>query len=183
MNINTYRLKNKFLYLITNTNKFKDNASFIDAVALALQNGINIVQLNENNSHDCEIIKIGKILRTLCSEFNALFIVNNRVDIAYLTAADGVHLGQKDINIVQARKILGNQSIIGITTHSQEQALEAQKNNADYIFVDLDFEIWANDNINIPFYVKNKNNIKTLNIKQNFILDNTFLKYIITHKG
>ena len=114
------------------------------------------------------IIELGHKIRQLTSIYNALFIVNDRVDIAKIVKADGVHLGQDDVEIDYAKEILGSDKIIGISTHERKQAIKAVEQGADYIgvgpvfetptkpgrkSVGLDYVKWASENvIDIPFY-------------------------------
>lgn len=167
MKLNKYRLADKKLYLVTNSDQFENDDDFIDAVAAALNGGVQLVQLREKKRPANEIIQLGKKIRQLCSEFGALFIVNDRIDIAQIVEADGVHLGQDDVDIHYAREILGSKFIIGISTHCPEQALKAQADGADYIgvgpvfvtptkagraAVGLDYVKFAAENIEIPFF-------------------------------
>lgn len=167
MELKKYLLEDKKLYLVTNSDGFENDDKFLDAVALALKGGVNIVQLREKCSDAKRIIELGKRLRQLCSMFNAVFIVNDRIDVAKIVEADGVHLGQDDIDIKEAREIGGENFIIGISTHSPEQALKAVKDGADYIGVGpvfktptkekavpvgLEYVSWASKNVEIPFF-------------------------------
>ncbi len=166
-NIKKALLKNRNIYLITSSDSFKNDDDFLDKVAQILKAGVNIVQLREKNKSASEIIKLGYAIRQLCSIYNALFIVNDRVDIAKILDADGVHLGQDDISIEDARKILGEDKIIGISTHKPQDAIEAKNSGADYIGVGpvfktptkpntipvgLEYVKWVRENIDIPFY-------------------------------
>ncbi len=166
-NLNKFRLADKKLYLVTNSDKFENEDDFIDAVAAALKGGVQIVQLREKKRPAKEIINLGKKIRMLCSEFNALYIVNDRIDIAQITEADGVHLGQDDIDVHSAREILGKNFIIGVSTHAPEQAHKAVLDGADYIgvgpifvtptkegraAVGLEYVKWASENVKIPFF-------------------------------
>lgn len=167
MKLNRLRLQGKKLYLVTNSDKFNNDDDFLNAVASALKGGVQLVQLREKSASASRIIELGKKIRELCSIYGALFIINDRIDIAQILEADGVHLGQDDIEIQHAREILGTNFIIGISTHKPEQALKAQEQGADYIgvgpvfetptkqgrkAVGLDYIKWASENINIPFF-------------------------------
>lgn len=167
MELNKLRLKDKKLYLVTNSDKFDTDDEFLDAVASALKGGVQIVQLREKTAPAARMIELGKKIRELCSIYNALFIVNDRIDIAQILQADGVHLGQDDIDIKYAREILGTNFIVGVSTHKPEQAIKAQEDGADYIGVGPIFETptkqgrqavglayvdWAKEHINIPFF-------------------------------
>ena len=102
---NLLKLEKKKLYLVTNSDKFISKDIFVDAVASALQGGVDIVQLCEYSIPDNVTVEIGHKFRTLCDEFGATYVVNNRVDIAKITEADGVHLEQGSISIKNAREI------------------------------------------------------------------------------
>jgi thiamine-phosphate pyrophosphorylase len=98
----------------------------------ALQAGIGWLQYRDKESSRRLIYEEAVNLRTITRDFNAVLIVNDHADIAYAVDADGVHLGQDDLPLHEARKIM-KQKIIGISTHSMEQAREAEKGGADYI--------------------------------------------------
>ena len=164
---NKFMLEDKKLYLVTNSDKFESEDLFLDAVASALKGGVDILQLREKNMPANKIIELGKKVKLLCAEYGAIFIVNDRVDIAYVLDADGVHLGQDDMDIESARKILGNNAIIGISTHAPEQAQKAVNDGADYIgmgpvfttptkpgrpSVGLEYAKWVSENIKIPAF-------------------------------
>ena len=167
MNIKKYLLDKRKLYLVTNSDAFNSDDEFLDRVALALKNGVDVIQLREKNRPAKEIIELGYKIRELASNFNALFIVNDRIDIAKITKADGVHLGQDDISLKIAREILGDDFIIGISTHCPDDAKRAMDGGADYIGVGpvfktptkpgripvgLDYVKWASENVDIPFF-------------------------------
>ena len=164
---NKFMLEDKKLYLVTNSDKFESEDLFLDSVASALKGGVDILQLREKNMPANKIIELGKKVKLLCAEYGATFIVNDRVDIAYVLDADGVHLGQDDMDIESARKILGNNAIIGISTHAPEQAQKAVNDGADYIgmgpvfttptkpgrqSVGLEYVKWVSENIKIPAF-------------------------------
>lgn len=94
---------------------------------------INILQLRAKEQNANKILKAAREIRSLKDSFDFLFIVNDRVDIALMSDADGVHLGQGDIPLDEARKLLGEEKIIGLSTHNITEALEAKKLQADYI--------------------------------------------------
>src|SRR4030042_3998287 len=98
-----------------------------------LRTGLKWVQYRDKEKSRREIYEKAIRLRKLTKDFNALLIVNDYADIALAVDADGVHLGQDDLPIEEARKIMGSNKIIGISTHSLEQAKEAEKGASDYI--------------------------------------------------
>jgi len=100
-----------------------------DAVAA----GVGMVQLREKESGDRRLLDLARSLRELTASAGALLIVNDRPDIASLAAADGVHVGQEDLSVAEARRIVGPEALVGVSTHSVEQALAAQRDGADYV--------------------------------------------------
>lgn len=104
------------------------------ALALSiLEGGCKLLQLRAKTLPVRDFVSDARKIASLCKDFNALFIVNDRVDVALLSGAHGVHLGQDDLPLKEARKIMGEGKIIGISTHNAEEALEAEKEGANYI--------------------------------------------------
>jgi thiamine-phosphate pyrophosphorylase len=99
----------------------------------ALQGGVDVVQLREKSGDDHAVVRAGRVFRRLCDAYDALFIVNDRPDLAIACGADGVHLGQDDGEAAAARRLVGDDLLIGISTHSPEQVDAARE--ADYIAV------------------------------------------------
>jgi thiamine-phosphate pyrophosphorylase len=97
--------------------------------------GVRLVQLREKKGFSREFFRDTKELLELSRPYRMTVIVNDRVDIAWLAGAQGVHLGQEDLPLAEARKILGPTRIIGYSTHNLDQALEAQQSSADYIAI------------------------------------------------
>jgi len=161
------RLQDKKLYLVTDRSAFSSVDEFLDAVASSLKGGVQIVQLREKSANAKEFIELGRKVKELCALYDALFIINDRVDVAHIVGADGVHLGQDDIDINSARHILGKDAIVGISTHAPEQAEKAIASGADYIgvgpvfetptkpgrkSVGLEYVEWASKNVSIPWF-------------------------------
>jgi len=107
--------------------------SYEEMTLKVLMGGVRWIQYREKERSRRKIYEKAVRLRRIAKDYNALFIVNDFVDIAICVNADGVHLGQDDLPLKEARKIIGKHRIIGISTHSLEQAIEAEKNGADYI--------------------------------------------------
>ena len=125
------KLQNAALYLITSPSE-----NLLTIVDKALQGGVSLVQYREKEIEDDNILLAqAQQLCQLCRKYNALFIVNDRVDLAVAVDADGVHLGQQDIPIALARHILGSQKIIGRSTTNPEEMQKAIEEGADYIGV------------------------------------------------
>jgi thiamine-phosphate pyrophosphorylase len=104
-------------------------------MAAALAGGATVIQLREKDMTARELVEAGYRLQEMTREHGATFIVNDRVDVALAVDADGVHLGQDDLPVSVARELLGADKIIGLSTHSFEQALAATSLPVDYIGV------------------------------------------------
>lgn len=98
-----------------------------------LNAGIRLIQLRAKGWTDDVLLNAARVARGKTSEAGAVLIINDRADIALLTDADGVHLGQDDLPVEAARRLLGKGKIIGISTHDMDEALIAASNGADYI--------------------------------------------------
>lgn len=128
------RLKLDFdLYVVTDP--MRDH---VEAAKKAIAGGAKIIQLRDKTASKNQFLKWAKQIRRLTNKSNVTFIVNDYLDILEKTGADGIHLGQDDLrkrSIAQARKRLGEDKIIGVSTHSIGQALRAVRQGADYISV------------------------------------------------
>lgn len=169
---NLLKLEKKKLCLITNSDKFESKDLFLDAIASALQGGVDIVILRELAYPDNVVVEIASKLRILCDEYGATFIVNNRSDIAMIVEADGVHLGQNDISPQDARIVLGENAIIGKSTHNPDEVIQAVNEGVDYItfepiaddkFVVEEYILWVNENIDVPVFLAGEINLKNIN--------------------
>ena len=121
----------KGYYFITDTRLSRaGNARDLEQ---ALAAGVRVVQHRDKEASAAAMITEARILRHLCR--GALFLVNDRVEVALAVAADGVHLGQEDLHYREARRLLGAKKIIGITVNTVAQALEAASLGADYLGV------------------------------------------------
>jgi thiamine-phosphate diphosphorylase len=107
--------------------------SYEEMTLKVLKSGARWVQYRDKRRSRRKIYEESIRLRKIAKEFNAVFIVNDYADIALAVNADGVHLGQDDLPIGEARKIMGKDKIIGISTHNLKQAIAAEKQGADYI--------------------------------------------------
>ena len=127
-------MKRLKLYLVTDSNILKGRDFYFE-IEEALRAGIKCIQLREKTLGGKEFLERAKKLRKITNKYNALLIINDRVDIAILSDADGVHVGQSDIPLKEVRKLLGDDKIIGVSTGSIELAKLAKKDGADYIGV------------------------------------------------
>ena len=122
----------KGLYAIID-NSIRPSLSNIEIAKRVLAGGARILQLRGKGLSSKELLANARVIRKLTKQVGAVFIVNDRTDIALLSDADGVHLGQDDLPIAEAREILGREKLIGISTHNLEQALKAEQEGADYV--------------------------------------------------
>ncbi|MDP8266962.1 MAG: thiamine phosphate synthase [Candidatus Aceula meridiana] len=123
------------LYLVTGE-EYNLSCSTIDVVRQAIAGGVDIVQMREKGKSYEELLDLGGKLSALCKESGVIFIVNDDPYLAQDVDADGVHLGQEDLkecSLEEARAVLGEEKIIGISTHSFEQFDEAQESDCDYV--------------------------------------------------
>lgn len=124
------KLKKSSVYLVTS-----ETDNLLNIVESALQGGLTLVQYRKKNVDDIIRLEMAQKLCELCHKYDALFIVNDRVDIALEVDADGVHLGQQDVPISLARRILGPNKIIGRSTTNPQEMAKAIAEKADYIGV------------------------------------------------
>lgn len=100
-----------------------------------IEAGVDAVQLRDKNLEAGPLAAVGMEVAEVCNQLGAIFIVNDRIDLAAACSADGVHLGQDDLGVEVARQILGDRAVVGLSTHSRHQVLDAQSSGADYIGV------------------------------------------------
>ncbi|YAI81796.1 MAG: thiamine phosphate synthase [cyanobacterium endosymbiont of Rhopalodia sterrenbergii] len=124
------KLKQSPLYLVTSMSE-----NLLSVVESALKEGVTLVQYRDKNIDDIVKLKIAQDICKLCHDYNGLFIMNDRVDLALAVNADGVHLGQQDIPISLARQILGPNKIVGRSTTNPQEMAQAITQGADYIGV------------------------------------------------
>lgn len=120
------------LYLITDT-VIQKKYSHYQIAKLAIKGGADVIQLRDKTLSTSELIQTAIKIAALCRKHNVTFLVNDRVDVALVSNADGVHLGKEDIPIKEARKLLGKNKIIGGTAHSLSEAKKCEKDGADYV--------------------------------------------------
>ncbi len=101
----------------------------------ALAAGVNIVQLREKRMTDRDLVTYARQIRSWTREAGALLIINDRADIAVLSEADGVHIGQEELTVSDARRIIGPDRLVGVSTHDMTQARQAVLDGADYLGV------------------------------------------------
>jgi thiamine-phosphate pyrophosphorylase len=124
------KLNDLDFYLVTYSSVSR-NGTFSD-VKNAVDAGCKIIQYREKNKSTREMVKEAKKLKQIC-EGKAIFLVNDRIDVALAVGADGVHIGQNDLSVEDARQLLGSDKIVGLTVHNVKEALEAEEMGADYV--------------------------------------------------
>ena len=122
------------LYLVTDRDLSKGR-SLDWIVEKAVKGGVTIIQMREKDMETKKFIEEAKRIKKILEPYNIPLIINDRVDVALAIGADGVHLGQTDMPYPMARKILGNEAIIGLSVESIEQAEEANQFDVDYIAI------------------------------------------------
>ena len=122
------------LYFITDSTGYSET-EFLERCEAALRGGATLVQLREKEKSTREYISLAENLHAICREYNVPLIIDDRIDVAMAVGAEGVHLGQSDMPVGTARKILGNGVIIGATAKTVPQAKEAYEQGADYLGV------------------------------------------------
>lgn len=120
------------IYLVTDDGCLQGRA-LLDCVREALEGGVTLVQYRAKTASSAEMYNEALQLKALCDSFNVPLIINDRLDIAMAVGAAGVHLGQDDLPCAAARKILGEDYIIGVSAHNPVEAAEALQSGADYL--------------------------------------------------
>jgi thiamine-phosphate pyrophosphorylase len=120
------------LYLITDRQQ-TGGRSLLDVVRHALEGGVRAVQLREKDLSTAELYSLAAELRLLTSRFDAKLIINDRVDIAQASGADGVHIGVSGLPVAVVRGLMGKDKIIGYSAHAIDEALLAQSAGADFV--------------------------------------------------
>lgn len=126
--------KDLLLYAVTDRH-WLNGRTLVDVVKESLDGGVTMIQLREKSLDEGKFLEEAKELQALCWERHVPFIVNDNVDIAKAMDADGVHVGQDDMAALDARAKLGPDQLIGVSAHTVEEALLAEKQGADYLGV------------------------------------------------
>lgn len=122
------------LYAVTDRSWLGDSSPY-DQVESAIEGGATFIQLREKNLDEADFLSEAKEIQKLCREYKVPFVINDNVEIAAQIDADGVHVGQSDMEAGDVRKRLGPDKIIGVSAQTVEQALKAQEHGADYLGV------------------------------------------------
>lgn len=136
-------------YIITNAD-IVPGRDHIQGAREAILGGADAIQFREKNMDTCEMIQVCRIIQDLCRQHGALFIVNDRVDVALAMDADGIHVGQKDMASETVRRLIGPQKILGVSAGTVEAAKKAEAEGANYVGVGMIFPAGLKKNIGVP---------------------------------
>lgn len=108
------------------------------------------MQLRDKDASTLELLEMAAALRDLCRRYDALFLVNDRIDVALAAGADGVHLGQDDMPLATARRLMGSSAVIGISVRTCMEAEAAEAGGADYIAANMVFQTYTKTDLPAP---------------------------------
>lgn len=140
--------KTMLLYAVTDR-AWVGKQSLYDQVESALKGGATCVQLREKELDEEAFLKEAIEISALCKQYGVPFFINDNVEIAVKCHADGIHVGQEDMEAIQVRQRVGKDMIIGVSVHSVEEALEAVRNGADCLGVGAMFSTSTKTDVNI----------------------------------
>ncbi len=126
--------KDLLLYAVTDRS-WLNGRTLYEQAEEALQGGVTFLQLREKSMSEPEVLEEAREIKKLCASYHVPFLINDSAELAKAAGADGVHIGQKDMDVPAARAILGPHKIIGVSARTVEQALLAQEQGADYLGV------------------------------------------------
>lgn len=138
--------KTMLLYAVTDR-AWVGRQSLYEQVESALKGGVTCVQLREKDLSEDEFLAEAKKIGALCKSYNVPFIINDNVDIAIRCHADGVHVGQEDMEAFKVRELVGDDFIIGVSAHNVKEALQAVENGADYLGCGAMFSTTTKSNV------------------------------------
>ena len=127
------RSKDLRLYAVTDRTWAADSAALLRQIEDAIDGGATMVQLREKHLDEASFLAEAEAFVSLCRRKGAISIINDNVEIAVKTGADGVHVGQSDLEAGRVRALLGPDKLIGVSAHNVEEALAAQAAGADYL--------------------------------------------------
>ena len=140
--------KTMLLYAVTDR-AWVGKQNLYEQVESALKGGVTCVQLREKELDEEEFLKEAMELSALCRKYGVPFFVNDNVEIAIKCHADGIHVGQEDMEAAKVRQRVGEDMMIGVSVHSVEEALEAVRNGADYLGVGAMFSTSTKTDVDV----------------------------------
>ena len=135
-------------YIITNAD-IVAGRDHIEGAREALQGGADVIQFREKRMDTGEMIRVCENIQNLCRRHGAIFIVNDRIDVALAMDADGVHVGQKDMPAAIARRLIGPHKILGVSASDAEKAKKAEMDGADYVGTGMIFAAGVKKDIGV----------------------------------
>jgi thiamine-phosphate diphosphorylase len=149
------------LYVITRENPAKGR-THLDVARAALEAGASVIQLRDKTASSRRLLETAEAIRLLARQAGALFIINDRLDIALTSQADGVHLGDEDLPIEKARRLAGKKLIIGASAGTPQEAIQAEQAGADYLGVGCIFPTSSKEDAGPPVGVERIRQIKSV---------------------
>lgn len=143
--------KNLLLYAVTDRSWLKGE-TLESAVEKALKGGATFIQLREKKLEYERFFEEAKVIKELCKKYHVPFVINDNIGIAIAVDADGVHVGQKDMEAGKVRELIGKDKILGVSVQTVEQAMLAEKNGADYLGVGAVFKTSSKEDADIVSY-------------------------------
>lgn len=140
--------KHMLLYAVTDR-RWSKGTTLYEQVEQALQGGVSTLQLREKNLSDEEFFKEAMEIKELCKKYNVPLIINDNVEVAIKCGADGVHVGQEDMEASKVREKVGPDMIIGVSAHNVEEARRAVSNGANYLGVGAVFSTSTKDDVDV----------------------------------
>ena len=147
------------IYAITDRNSIERGfrgRKIVDAVKQAIIGGATIIQIREKRLNFQDFLNEARDIKQITNKYNIPLLINDNVEVALACKADGVHIGQDDMSVIEARKILGNNTIIGVSATNLQEAIDAEKNGADYLGVGALF----------PEYMQSKPDAKCVSLEE-----------------
>ncbi|MCI5695910.1 MAG: thiamine phosphate synthase, partial [Spirochaetia bacterium] len=139
------------VYAVTDRYWLKDE-TLAQVVEKAILGGTTFVQLREKNATDEEFLQLALDVQKVCKKYNVPFVINDNVELAAKIGADGVHVGQSDMNALDVRALVGPDKILGVSAQTVEQAVLAEKQGADYLGVGAVFSTNMKDDADyVPY--------------------------------
>lgn len=133
------------LYAVTDRRWLKEGETLVTRTEEAIDGGVTFVQLREKDLDEENFEREGRELKKLCRKRGVPFVINDNVELAAKLDADGVHVGQSDMEALDVRKIIGGDKILGVSAQTVEQAVTAEKHGADYLGVGAVFPTGSKD--------------------------------------
>ncbi len=155
--------KRLLLYAVTDRS-WLGSETLGNAVEKALQGGATLVQLREKELENGKFLEEAKEIKALCKKYHAPFVINDNVDIAIAVDADGVHVGQNDMEAGNVRELIGRDKILGVSAQTVEQAILAEKKGADYLGVGAVFPTGSKSDADYVSYETLKEICKAVSI-------------------